>query len=114
MLEYPPRGGTSPSFGKRTRIMSFLSRLGAVLLLCVAGTVHAEDAAPSADQANAAETKNTVEFDGKTLVLAYEADSEGDSIKEFIPADETLDSWTRLAAVREHSDLDDPQEFAEK
>ncbi|HEY1599209.1 MAG TPA: hypothetical protein VGG64_06375 [Pirellulales bacterium] len=94
--------------------MSILSRLGAVLLLCVAGIVHADDAAPTGDQANAAETKKTVEFDGQTLVLAYEADSDGDTIQEFIPADETLDSWTSLAAVREHAELDDPQEFAEK
>ena len=93
--------------------MRFFSRFAAAVL-CIVGTVNAQDTTPAADQDNAPATKETVEFDGQTLVLAYEADSDGDSIKEFIPADETLDTWTRLAAVREHADLDDPKEFADQ
>jgi len=91
--------------------MRLLTGLAAVLF-CVAGTIHAEDTAPGDAASDSA--KATVEFNGETLTLAWEdKDVFGDTIKEFIPADQTLDNWTRLAAAFEYPKIDDPREFAE-
>lgn len=76
---------------------------------------RADEPTATDEPSSGAMPKETVTFDGHKLVLAYEArDEDGDAIKEFIPADEDLDSWTRLAAIRVHADLDDPKEFGEQ
>ncbi len=36
----------------------------------------------------------TVTVDGRELKLAYEGEAGGDTIQEFIPTDETLETWT--------------------
>ena len=54
-----------------------------------------------------------VQFDGEKLGLAWQADNDGDTIKEFIPAGENLDTWKKLAAVREFPKVGNPREFAE-
>lgn len=54
-----------------------------------------------------------VQFDGEKLGLAWQADNDGDTIKEFIPAGENLDTWKKLAAVREFPKVGDAREFAE-
>jgi hypothetical protein len=84
-----------------------------IVLFCIAGMALAQDAAPT-DADDAAAEKESVQLDGDTLVLAYEGEADGDSIKEYIPADENLESWTKLAAVREFEKLNDPKGFADE
>jgi hypothetical protein len=72
-----------------------------VVLACVLNVVRAE----SPESPRAVET---IQFDGQTLQLAFEGNDPGATIKEFVPAGEKLDSWTKLAAIREFDDLDDP------
>ena len=55
-----------------------------------------------------AEKKESISFDGLTLVLAYEGSNPGSKIKEFIPDGETLEHWTHLAGIFEYPDLHDP------
>ncbi|MGX1806293.1 hypothetical protein ACWIGI_11310 [Nocardia sp. NPDC055321] len=52
--------------------------------------------------------KERVSFDGQVLVLASQSDEAGAWLKEYVPEGESLDSWTRLAAIRLWSSLDDP------
>jgi hypothetical protein len=56
--------------------------------------------------------KEKVRFDGATLFLAWQGDTSVGSIKEYIPDGEQLQSWTKLASIREHPKLDDPQAVA--
>lgn len=56
----------------------------------------------------------TVEFDGNTLELAFQDKTEsGDTIKEFIPKGETLEHWTKLAAIREEHGNIEPKAAVE-
>jgi len=52
--------------------------------------------------------KETVTFDGQTLIFAFQGENPGESLKEYIPQGETLTSWTRLASIREYPKLNDP------
>ena len=72
-----------------------------VVLACVLNVVRAES--PESPR-----TVETIQFDGQTLQLAFEGNDPGATIKEFVPAGEKLDSWTKLAAIREFDDLNDP------
>ena len=79
-------------------------RFSAILFAVLMATsfVYAtEQSQPSANQ--------TIKFDGNVLELASQEESPGQSLKEFIPAGETLDTWTKLAAIREYKDFDDPK-----
>lgn len=73
--------------------------LAAALLVLSATTLHGQAA-------------ETVTFDGRTLVLASNTSSPGESIREFIPADEELEAWTILASIREFPKLTDPKRAA--
>lgn len=75
-----------------------------VVLACVVNVVRAEN--PDSPQ-----KVETLRFDGQTLELAFEGNDPGATIKEFIPAGETLDTWTKLAAIREFDNLDDPAAY---
>jgi hypothetical protein len=46
--------------------------------------------------------------------LASQAAENDESIQEFIPKDETIDAWTKLAAIRTQSDVDDPAAMAKQ
>ncbi len=85
-----------------------------LMVFCgIAGfTLADDDAEPATEQASTVAEK-TVTVDGRELKLAYEGESGGDTIHEFIPSDETLETWTRLAAIREYPDLNNPLDFAE-
>src|SRR6185312_9653437 len=73
-----------------------------MVLCCVASFAFADDdASPATDQLSRI-ADQTITVDGRELKLAYEAEADGDTIQEFIPADETLETWTRLAAIREY------------
>lgn len=72
-----------------------------MVLACVVNLVRAED--PESPR-----KVETIQFDGQTLELAFEGNDPGATIKEFIPAGEKLDAWTKLAAIREFDNLDDP------
>lgn len=67
----------------------------------------ADERAATKQEANAA--TESVQFDGYVLDLAWQGANPGETIKEFIPAGETLDTWTRLASIREYTELNDPQ-----
>jgi len=86
--------------------------LGAFLTIVVgaAGPVSAADHSPAENAAVA--SQETIQVDGEPLILAFEGETDGDTIKEFIPADQTLENWTQLAAVRHYADLDDPKALA--
>ena len=85
-----------------------------LMVFCgIAGfTLADDDAEPATEQASTVAEK-TVTSTAMSLKLAYEGESGGDSIHEFIPSDETLETWTRLAAIREYPDLNNPLDFAE-
>ena len=53
-----------------------------------------------------------VSFDGQTLVLAWQGGNPGETVREYIPVGEKLESWTRLASIREYPKLDEPQAVA--
>jgi hypothetical protein len=80
---------------------------------CLASFAFADDDAASAAQEASNVADKTVAIDGRELKLAYEGEAEGDTIQEFIPSDETLETWTRLAAIREYPELNNPLEVAE-
>ena len=56
-----------------------------------------------------AQQRESVSFDGQTLVLAAQGENPGETVKEYIPAGEELKSWTRLASVREYPELNEPR-----
>ncbi len=64
-------------------------------------------------QANADTQKPRIVFDGETFIFAWDGASETVKIKEFLPAGQTFDRWTRLVAINEYPNIDDPREFAQ-
>jgi hypothetical protein len=82
-----------------------------VLLSCLAGIAVSDDEDSSSDDAST--STETVTIDGAELTMSYEAEADGESIREFIPSDESLETWTRLAAIREYPELNDPTAVAE-
>lgn len=82
-----------------------------VLLYCIAGVALGDDEASSTDESST--DKQTVTVDGAELTMSYEAEANGESIREFIPSDESLETWTRLAAIRDYPELNDPTAVAE-
>jgi cell division protein YceG involved in septum cleavage len=84
----------------------------------ISSLVRADDYSTSAtsDDKNAAKDDATqteqITFDGQKLKLAFDANSEGDTIKEYIPDGQTLKKWTKLASIREYPKLNDAHELA--
>jgi hypothetical protein len=76
-----------------------------VFFACSMALVHAAD--ESAPQA-----EDSIQFDGNVLSLASQEEAPGQSLKEYIPAGESLETWTKLASVREYDHLDDPKAVA--
>lgn len=58
------------------------------------------------------EGQSSVTFDGQRLVFAWQGENPGEHIKEFIPPGEKLESWTRLASIREYPEQKDPKTAA--
>jgi len=56
--------------------------------------------------------KACVQFDNQTLILAFEGNDPSHPIKEFIPAGENINSWTKLASIQEYPEALDPKTFA--
>ena len=77
------------------------------LLSLVVAMESAEAKAPKS-----IEPPQAVEFDGRTLNLAWQGEDPEQPIAEFIPEGETLDKWTHLASIRRYPDLDDAQGLA--
>jgi hypothetical protein len=80
-------------------------------LMLLGTTLVASAADPTSKRTISRETKpkESIRFDNQSLVLAFQNNNDGDTIKEFIPAGETLERWTKLAALYEYPNLDDPQ-----
>jgi hypothetical protein len=51
----------------------------------------------------------SVTFDGQTLIFAAQSENQGETVREYIPAGQRLESWTRLASIREYPNLNDPK-----
>jgi hypothetical protein len=60
----------------------------------------------------AAKQKEVVRFDGQTLALAWEGTNPDETVKEYIPEGEKLESWKKLASIREYPKLNDPKALA--
>jgi hypothetical protein len=56
--------------------------------------------------------KPSVRFDGQIMFLASTGETANERVKEFIPQGEKLQSWTRLASIREYPKIDDPKAIA--
>jgi hypothetical protein len=54
----------------------------------------------------------TVTFDGQTLHLCWQGDIPGGEAREFVPAGERPDAWTRLASIRTYAGEQDPKALA--
>ncbi len=63
--------------------------------------------------ANADAKKPRIVFDGETFIFAWDGASETVKIKEFLPAGQNFDRWTKLVAINEYPNIDDPREFAQ-
>jgi hypothetical protein len=60
----------------------------------------------------AAAAQLAVDFDGETYRAAHRGGDAGGRLVEFLRAGETLQTWTRLVAVRHFPGLDDPRAAA--
>lgn len=76
-----------------------------VVAVCAPGFVYADD--------NPEGKKETVSFNGHTLVLAFEGENPSETVKEFLPTGQRLDSWKQLASIRKYPKLDNPKLVAE-
>lgn len=94
-IRRPPLGGPA----RPRRFTAWLGP-GALLLLalCLGIAVHAQP--------------TRVTFDGQVLVFAWQGGVAGETAREYIPAGEKLESWTKLASIREYPKLDDPRAVA--
>ena len=83
-------------------------------IACLLRTCHGRHARPRAKTGRRSHRgpAATLEFDGQTLELAWEGGEPGSTIREFIPAGETLEKWTHLASIREYAAIDDPRALA--
>lgn len=75
----------------------------------VAATLLIARGAEPTDPQEAPLPKESVRFDGDTLHLAWQGENPGEKIKEYIPAGQDLESWTKLASIREYPQLNDVQ-----
>jgi hypothetical protein len=80
----------------------FVVNAGLLLVACETAFANEPAATPA----------KTLQFDGQTLTLAWEGGEPGSTIREFIPAGETLEKWTHLASIREYAAIDDPRALA--
>ncbi len=83
-----------------------------LLLACVSTTLaddEPETKTAATNETTAAKSKKSVQFDGETLILAFEQNGDEQSLQEFILEGQNLDKWTKLAAIRQYEKLDDPK-----
>jgi len=82
-------------------------RITTLILLLATSIVplRADDKTPS--------RKESVAFDGTTLILASTSENPGERVREYIPEGQQLASWTKLASIREYPKLTDPRAVAE-
>lgn len=82
-------------------------RIVPVILLLATATclLRADDKAPP--------KKESVVFDGTTLLLASTNENPGERVREFLPEGQKFSSWTKLASLREYPKLNDPRAVAE-
>lgn len=58
--------------------------------------------------------KPYIKVGDRKMFLAYTPGLAANGLREYLPAGETLSSWTRLASVRVFPDLDNPSAFLKK
>ncbi|HEY4313259.1 MAG TPA: hypothetical protein VGN12_27660 [Pirellulales bacterium] len=82
-----------------------------VVSCCIVSAAFAnDDAAAVTEQAS----DRTVTIDGREFKPAFVEAVAGASLMEFVPTGETLENWTRLAAIREYAELDNPLEVVQE
>jgi hypothetical protein len=93
-------------------------------LICVSGVSWAQERPESVPESTPSVQANTlqkeadlarqkVRFDGETFQLAFQNETPQESLKEFLPAGQNLEKWTKFAALHGYAGLDDPKAFAE-
>ncbi len=99
-----------------------LSLALALMVLTTPGTLLADDdtdqdEAPGTvakeDVAKEDVAKENMKIGDETLELAYQGADDNAAIKEYIPKGQKLENWTKLAAVRVQTVIDDPEAYAE-
>ncbi len=80
-------------------MMKYLTTLLAVMF-CTGTIARSEDNAVP---------RETIHFDGQTLILASKSGNASESVKEFLLSGENFKSWTKLASIREYPKLNDPK-----
>ena len=68
--------------------------------------------AVAAEPAAKALPADTVTFDAQTLHLCWQGDIPGGTAREFVPAGERPEAWTRLASIRTYAGAQDPKALA--
>lgn len=86
-----------------------LARLLPAVLVLALAAVPATAAEPAGKPAAPQES---VTFDGLTLVLSWQGNIPGGTAREFVPAGEKPDAWTRLASIRSYAGAPDPKALA--
>jgi hypothetical protein len=74
-------------------------------------TVTSETSGTPSDGDSTA-NKQHINFDGEKFLFAWEGASKTAKIKEFLPAGQNLDTWTRFVAINEYPHVNDPRDFA--
>lgn len=81
------------------------------------GSPSSASTAPSAADTNNNDVPSPnlppIVFDGETFLFAWEGASPTAKIKEFVPAGQHLDNWTRFVAINEYPNAQDPRIFAQ-
>lgn len=92
----------------------------AALIVCLAlsAAPAAESEAPStaavaaSSESDSTESGQSIEFDGDSYVEQFESATPEIRLMEFVRPNETVDNWTKLLAVRNFTQLDDPGQSA--
>lgn len=83
----------------------------ALLAFAAPALLRADEETTANEQTTPA--KETVKIADENLELAFQGADENAAIKEYIPQGQKLENWTKLAAVRVQTVIDDPEAYAE-
>jgi len=78
----------------------------------LAVVISAAPPAPAAEPPARPLPAESVTFDGRTLELVWEGEIPGGVAREFVPAGERPEAWTRLASIRSYPAERDPKALA--
>lgn len=90
-----------------TPVMRTLRTFATMLLAFTSFSVADEVRDDEATRQASAAAAEHIQFDGRTLGLAFENATDLERVKEYIPGDQKLERWTVLASIREFPGLND-------